>query len=105
MTDRLARPGALLGAALLAGCVSGNGPPTLSGRQVTYSCDRGPDITVIYSGDSARVETGAGQAVIIPKRESGSGFLYESPTHSLRGQGNEVTYTVGRMVPIQCKTG
>ena len=53
-------------------------PPTASddgGRLVTYSCDRGPDITVAYSDGSARVESGSGQAVTIPQRESRLGLL------------------------------
>jgi hypothetical protein len=72
---------------------------------VSYSCDRGPAITMIYNGDVARIESADGQTVILQRRETDSGFLYDSPTHSLHGRGNEVTYTIGRMVPIQCKTG
>ena len=100
-----ARYRVLTALSLLAACTTGRGTPTLSGRQVSYTCDRGPPMTVIFSGDTARVEGGDGQTVIMQQRESGSGFWYESATHSLRGKGNEATYTIGRMVPLTCKTG
>ena len=91
-------------AALLVGCTTGEGAPTMSGRQVSYTCDRGPPMTVVFSGDTARIEGADGQTVILKQREAASGFWYESPTHSLRGKGGEATYTIGRMVPLTCKT-
>lgn len=72
-------------------------------RRVTYACDRGPGLTVVYTEGAARIEGADGQAIVLPQRPSGSGFWYETPTHSLRGKGDEVTYTVGRMVPMTCK--
>ena len=79
-------------AVCLAGCVAGNGAPTAGGRRVSYSCDRGPGMTVIYAGGMARVENGNGQTYILQKKESHSGFWYESPVLRLRGRGSMLTY-------------
>ncbi len=70
-------------------------------RRVSYVCDRGPGILVSYSGSVAQLETGSG-SLVMTRRPSASGFWYESPTHSIRGKGDELVYTVGRMVPISC---
>ena len=78
-------------AACLAGCV-GNGPPTAGGRRVTYSCERGPGMTVIYSAGMARIEGGNGQTLILQRKESNNGFWYESASHRLRGKGNQVLF-------------
>lgn len=72
-------------------------------RRVTYTCDRGPGVTVVYAGDSARIESADGGSVTLAQRPAGSGSWYESPTHSIRGKGDEITYTVGRMVPMTCR--
>jgi membrane-bound inhibitor of C-type lysozyme len=74
-------------------------------RRVTYACDRGPGLTVVYTEGAARIVGSGGEDIVLPQRPSGSGFWYETPQHSLRGKGNEVTYTVGRMVPMTCKAG
>ena len=83
---------AVLLTACLAGCVAGNAPPTAGGRRVSYSCDRGPGMTVIYAGDMARIENGNGQTLILQRKKSNSGFWYESATHRLRGEGNMMTF-------------
>ena len=87
----------------LAGCASITGEEEQEERRITYSCERGSDLTVIFDGDEARILNPDGSAIVLPARPSGSGFWYESPTHSLRGQGTEATYTIGRMAPIRCQ--
>ena len=79
-------------AAAVSGCVTGNGPPTAGGRQVTYACDRGPHLAVTYAGSVARVDSGSGQVLILQRKKSDSGFWYESTTHRIRGQGNMMTF-------------
>lgn len=85
-------------AATLAGCAT-IGPV----RQVSYVCDGGSALKVLYTGETARVMSTAGSPIVLKQRETASGFWYESPTHSLRGKGEEVTYTVGRMAPMKCR--
>ena len=84
----------------LAGCAS-----TINDdeRLITFSCERGPDLTVIFEEGAAHIMNPDGSDIILPARPTGSGYLYETPTHSLRGQGTEVIYTIGRMAPIRCQ--
>jgi len=90
----------VLGAAALAGCASVTGSDE---RRVTFSCDHGADLTVVFDEHAARIINPDGTEIVLPSRETGSGFLYETPTHSLRGQGTEAIYTIGRMAPIRCQ--
>ena len=85
---------------MLPGCASMSGQDE---RRVTFSCDHGPDLIVVFGDDAARIVNPDGAEIVLPSQPTGSGFLYETPTHSLRGQGTEVTYTVGRMVPMRCQ--
>jgi tryptophan synthase alpha subunit len=71
--------------------------------QVTYACDRAPGMVVLYAGDTARIVTpGSDDTILLQRKPAKSGFWYQSPTHSIRGKRRQVTYTVGRMVPMMC---
>jgi hypothetical protein len=89
---------AICGAAFLAGCATG--PKT--GR-VTYECERGPRITVIFEGDRARLIRPDGPPVLLEKRRSLTGFRYESPTHSIQGRGTRLAFAIGRTMPMNCR--
>ena len=90
----------LLAATALAGCASISGSEE---RRVTYGCERGADLIVVFDDEAARIVNPDGSEIVLPSRPAGSGFLYETPTHSLRGQGTEAIYTIGRMAPIRCQ--
>ena len=78
-------------------------PPAMTDLQVTYACDRAPGIVVVYAGDTARIVTpGSDADIVLQRKPADKGFWYESPTHSIRGKRRQVTYTVGRMVPMTC---
>lgn len=83
---------------LLAGCATMAEPA----RTVSYHCDRGPMLRIEYRGDTALIVSPDGRGTVMPQRESGSGFRYASATHSIRGKGDELIYTIGRMAPITC---
>lgn len=85
---------------LVSGCST---TPQATARTVRFICEKGPPLTVIFEEDEATVTPEGGVPVTLPQAPTGSGFLYMTPQNSLRGKGNEVTWTVGRMVPIQCK--
>ena len=93
------RSGLLALAAALAGCAS----TTPEARRVAYSCEGGPDLSIVFMGDRAQVSVAGGAPIELPRRPAASGFLFETPTHTIRGEGPALTYTVGRMVPIQCR--
>ena len=100
-SDRLIKkcPAAVLGAAILLGCATTSAAP----RQVTYSCGHEPGLTVFFEGEGAQIIAANSPAIQLQRRPAESGFWYESPTHSIRGEGRLLTYTIGRMMPIQCQ--
>jgi hypothetical protein len=92
-----------LAALALAACATdGGGGGGTAERRVIFQCDRGPEIVVVFAGDVARIESETGPPIVMQQRPAGSGFWYESGTHSIRGKGDEITYTIGRMVPMTC---
>ena len=90
----------VVAAVALAGCASISGSTE---RRVTFACERGADLVVVFDDEAARIVNPDGSEIVLPHRPSASGFLYETPTHSLRGQGTEAIYTIGRMAPIRCQ--
>jgi membrane-bound inhibitor of C-type lysozyme len=90
----------------LAGCATSpaaDSSAASSERRVTYACEGGPDLTVVYAENVARVVQPDGSTVDLPQQVTGSGFSYGTPMQSIRGKGTELTYTIGRMVPRQCR--
>lgn len=86
--------------AVLAGCATIAGDA--AERRVEYVCNYGPKLTVVYAPSVARIESADGM-VTLQQRRSGSGFWYESGSHSLRGSGNEITYVDRQMAPRKCR--
>jgi len=88
---------------LAAGCETT--PPPSPARSVHFACDNGSALDVVFAGDQATVTPAGGEPVVLPQAMAADGFLYATPQHSLRGKGDEVTWTVGKMVPTSCKVG
>lgn len=92
-----------LATASLVGCATHPSGGAATERRVSYTCEGGPDLTVVYGENVARVVQDDGSMLDLPEHETGSGVSYGTATHSIRGKGSELTYTVGRMVPRQCR--
>jgi membrane-bound inhibitor of C-type lysozyme len=88
---------------LAAGCETT--PPPPASRSVHFACDNGSSLNVLFENGQATVTPAGGEPLVLPQSIAADGFLYITPQHSLRGKGNEVTWTVGRMVPTNCKVG
>jgi membrane-bound inhibitor of C-type lysozyme len=88
---------------LTAGCETP--PPQSPSRSVHFVCDNGSSLDVLFGDGRATVTAARGGPIVLPQALAADGFLYATPQHSLRGKGNAVTWTVGRMVPIQCEVG
>lgn len=71
-------------------------------RHVTYACDRGPEMTVVYAGRVARIENPGGARIELQRLERGSGVIYSSSNRTIRGEGDTITYTIGRAAPMTC---
>jgi membrane-bound inhibitor of C-type lysozyme len=70
---------------------------------VHFACDNGSSLDVVFEGSQATVTPAGGEPLVLPQAMAADGFLYATPQHSLRGKGDEVTWTVGKMVPTTCK--
>jgi membrane-bound inhibitor of C-type lysozyme len=88
--------------AALAGCATVADNATE--KRVEYVCNYGPNLTVFYGPSGARIESADGM-VTLRRRASGSGFWYQSATHSLRGSGKEITYIDRQMAARKCRAG
>jgi membrane-bound inhibitor of C-type lysozyme len=88
---------------LAAGCETA--PPPSPARNVHFACDNGSSLDVVFEGSRATVTPAGGEPLALPQAMAADGFLYATPQHSLRGKGDEVTWTVGKMVPTSCKVG
>lgn len=79
---------------------------------VKYTCSRDIQLSVnfISSADDkinniAIINGYSDKAIMLPKRDVTSGFLYSNGKYALRTKGEQVTWTVGRMTPFYCSIG
>lgn len=90
---------ALFGALPLAACMTITPDDA---RVVTYACEGGPGLTVVYAGNVARIENPGGQRLELRRMERPTGVIYSSNTRTIRGEGETITYEVGRAAPMTC---
>jgi len=83
-----------------------------STKNVKYTCNRNTTLSINFistpneSNKRTAIINGFGkQAIILPNKKVTTGFLYSNGKYTLRGEGQHATWTVGRMVPIQCSVG
>ena len=84
---------------VLAGCATIGGNATE--RHVTYACNYGSNLIITYGPYTASIENSDG-TVTLRQRPSSSGFWYESATHSLRVNGDDITYKDRQMASRTC---
>lgn len=70
----------------------------------TYSCTNGNSLRVAFDGDKAIVTTKNDRPITLTQSMSGDGFLYSDGKHSLRGRGDDATWTKTGYKPLQCST-
>lgn len=70
--------------------------------KATYTCDGGQTLKVVFEGDSALVTSKSGKPMALKQGMAADGFLYSDGKHSLRGRGNNATWTSGDYKPINC---
>lgn len=63
--------------------------------EATYTCAGGQTLEVVFSDGKATVTPKGGEPVILPTAMTADGFQYSDAHHSLRGRGNDATWTVG----------
>ena len=84
---------------LIAGCMTTTPDDA---RFVTYTCEGGPELTVVYWGDTAQIREPGAPNADLQRMRSTSGVLYSSNNRKIRGEGDDVEYTVGRAAPLTC---
>lgn len=83
--------------------------PRLAGAEeieAVFNCDGDLTLNVVFDNDAepnTAVVTIEGQdSITLPIAISGSGYYYTNGKYGLRGKGDEATWEVGRMAPINC---
>tara|TARA_B110000908_G_C10260359_1_gene458758 strand:- start:3981 stop:4364 length:384 start_codon:yes stop_codon:yes gene_type:complete len=79
-------------------------------KVIDYHCDNNKEISVSYTSinkkntqkDIAIINSQGNQPIILAAKQVASGFLYTNGKYTLRGKGNDVQWTIGRMMPIKC---
>ncbi|PHR85378.1 MAG: hypothetical protein COA59_03235 [Colwellia sp.] len=81
-------------------------------RSVKYTCNRATKLSINFTSKNKEnhkhiaIINGYGeQAIILPSKKTTSGFLYSNGKYTLRGKGEQATWTVGRMADFQCSVG
>jgi membrane-bound inhibitor of C-type lysozyme len=91
----------ILGLLVMAGCAG-----TSSASEpikVQFRCDRGTILNISFEEGVALVDTGSGEPLRLPQTVTASGFRYGTPRHMIAGKGDDLTWTVGRMMPENCR--
>ncbi|GHE98060.1 MliC family protein [Thalassotalea profundi] len=78
-------------------------PKTQNYTDVTFDCSRETTISVRFYEDQAlALLTYQNQTSKLQQKPTASGFYYTNMKTSLRGKGDEITFTIGRMTPLTC---
>jgi membrane-bound inhibitor of C-type lysozyme len=83
----------------LAGCSSVPTAPA----PVVYSCDDGSVLRAQFGAEVVVITLADGTALSLPQQRVASGIWYATPQYTLRGKGDEATWTVGRRTPVACQ--
>ena len=67
-----------------------------------YDCKGGKPLSVVFQGSKATVTPKGGKAIVLKQGLAADGFLYASSKYSLRGRGDDATWTTGKGKPLQC---
>jgi len=78
-----------------------SGGPTA--RTVEYQCDGGQRLSVTFEGKTARLVDPAGRYATLEQRPAASGTFYETAGESLRGKGQEITWSRPGAPPLTCR--
>ena len=81
-------------------------PKPQTRRQVSYSCNEGIPLNVIFVDDDrqsfAVYSHDSGPQIRVPAQPSGSGFAYSDGFNELRGKGNQIMLIEGGQTLDQC---
>lgn len=93
----------MLSISLLSACSTSVLNNTMSERQVIFHCNNAEILQVRFNAKkelATLVRYGA--EIELAQQRTGSGFLYSNGPNTIRGQGDQLTVEIGRMMPIEC---
>lgn len=70
--------------------------------KATYMCDKGHTLKVVFQGSRAFVTAKNGKPITLTQSMTADGFLYTDGKHSLRGRGDNATWTKVGYKPLNC---
>jgi hypothetical protein len=69
-----------------------------------YTCTGGPSLHVVFEDGKATVTPEGGEPIPLTQAMTADGFEYKDATHSLRGRGDDATWTVeGKAIECSAK--
>jgi hypothetical protein len=97
-----------MNAALLPLIIAGFSSAALAaqGDPITahYTCTGGPSLHVVFEDGKATVTPEGGEPIPLTQAVTADGFEYKDATHSLRGRGDDATWTVeGKAIECSAK--
>ena len=96
----------LLSLAVIGVLTGGMVSTSASARDIKakYTCNKGQKLTVVFKDQKATVTPKGGKPVTLEQAMAADGFFYTKSKYSLRGRGNNATWTVGSHKPLNCYT-
>jgi membrane-bound inhibitor of C-type lysozyme len=70
--------------------------------EATYTCTGGQTLDVVFTDGKATVTPQGGEAVALTQAVTADGFEYRDEHHSLRGRGDDATWTVHGTEQLNC---
>jgi membrane-bound inhibitor of C-type lysozyme len=70
--------------------------------KATYYCNKGQKLKVVFQGNKATVTPKGGKTVTLPQGMAADGFFYVKGKYSLRGRGDNATWSAGFSKPLNC---
>jgi membrane-bound inhibitor of C-type lysozyme len=67
-----------------------------------YLCSKGQSLKVVFQGSRAIVTPKGGKTITLRQAMAADGFRYSKGKYSLRGRGDDATWTTGRGKPLGC---
>jgi heat shock protein HslJ len=94
---------------VLGSCVATTAAPPqetagarLESRRIVYACEDGERLVGGFQNGAATLVDAQARSFQLARQVTGSGFLYEGEGQSLRGKGEEMTWTVPGVAPRAC---
>ena len=93
---------ALLTLTVASFALASGGPAAAKPIKANYTCAGGQILHVVFGDGQAVVTTKTGRPITLTQARTADGFEYRDATHSLRGRGDNATWTKTGIKPLEC---